>query len=451
MGSSRNSPNSGFASLPPRAAVCVGFSGGLDSTVLLDLMARHGRETGRAVSAVHVHHGLSPNADAWADFCAAFCAERGVPLTIERVRVDRDSAEGLEGAARAARYAVYAKRDEPVVALAHHLDDQAETVLLQLLRGTGLKGVAAMPEMRALAGSNVRIYRPFLAFPRAALLEHAKAAGLQWIEDESNVSSVHDRNYLRGELAPLLDARFPGWREALARFSRHAASADALLEELALEDGPDVASTEADVGGEPMFIHRPLADARRANALRSFLDRNALPMPATARLEEMARQIYDARDDAQVRIEHWGVTLVRHRNRVYIESRPWAGEPWRVAWSGEPDIELGGERGQVRFDAVVGKGIDAARAAHGAWHFGSRSGGERIRLATGQPTRTLKNLLQEHLFSAWQRQNFPCLFHEGRLVWMSGIGIAAEYACPEGARGLEPHWIVARGARAVLK
>ncbi|HEX7403078.1 MAG TPA: tRNA lysidine(34) synthetase TilS, partial [Usitatibacter sp.] len=248
-----------------------------------------------------------------------------------------------------------------------------------------------------------------------------------------------------------LDARFPGWREALARFSRHAASADALLEELALEDGPDVASTEADVGGEPMFIHRPLADARRANALRSFLDRNALPMPATARLEEMARQIYDARDDAQVRIEHGGVTLVRHRNRVYIESRPWAGEPWRVAWSGEPDVELGGERGQVHFDAVVGKGIDAARAAQGAWHFGSRSGGERIRLAPGQPTRTLKNLLQEHLFSAWQRQNFPCLFHEGRLVWMSGIGIAAEYACPEGARGLEPRWIVARGARAVLK
>ncbi|HEX7560067.1 MAG TPA: tRNA lysidine(34) synthetase TilS, partial [Usitatibacter sp.] len=168
----------------------MGFSGGLDSTVLLDLMVRHGRETGRAVSAVHVHHGLSPNADAWADFCAAFCAARRVPLAIERVRVDRDSAEGLEGAARAARYAVYANREEPVVALAHHLDDQAETVLLQLLRGTGLKGVAAMPETRALAGSGVRIYRPFLAFPRAALLEYAKAAGLEWIEDESNASIV---------------------------------------------------------------------------------------------------------------------------------------------------------------------------------------------------------------------------------------------------------------------
>src|SRR5260221_6479964 len=186
MASSRNWPSSLAADLPPGAAVCIGLSGGVDSVVLLDLLAREGA---RHLSAVHVHHGLSPNADAWADFCARLCARRGVPLEIVKVQVDRNSMLGVEAAARAARYAVYAKRPEPLVALAHHLDDQAETVLLQLLRGTGLKGVAAMPEMRALAGSAVSIYRPFLAFPRAALLEHAKAAGLAWIEDESNLSS----------------------------------------------------------------------------------------------------------------------------------------------------------------------------------------------------------------------------------------------------------------------
>jgi tRNA(Ile)-lysidine synthase len=122
-----------------------------------------------------------------------------------------------------------------------------------------------------------------------------------------------------------------------------------------------------------------------------------------------------------------------------------------VEWRGESDVDLGGERGHVRFDAGVGKGIDASRARAGAWHFASRVGGERIRLAAGRPTRTLKNLLQEKRLSLWERQNFPCLFHEGRLVWMSGIGIAAEYACPEGANGLEPRWIVAREPRAVLK
>jgi len=213
--------------LPPGAAVCVGFSGGLDSAVLLDLLARRGSQP---LAALHVHHGLSPNADLWTAFCERFCAERGVPLAVERVEVARDSGEGLEAAARSARYAAYARRAEPFVALAHHLDDQAETVLLQLLRGTGLKGICAMPQLRPLAGSGVTLYRPFLATPRAAIRAYAKQAGLEWIEDESNASRAHDRNYLRHEVAPLLDARFPGWREATARFSRHAASADQILE-----------------------------------------------------------------------------------------------------------------------------------------------------------------------------------------------------------------------------
>jgi tRNA(Ile)-lysidine synthase len=451
MGSSRNSPSSVFAGLAPRAAVCVGLSGGLDSVVLLDLLARHGRDTGRSVSAVHVHHGLSPNADRWAAFCARLCAARGVPLAIERVRVDRGSREGLEGAARSARYAVYAKRAEPFVALAHHLDDQAETVLLQLLRGTGLKGVAAMPELRALPGCAVQLYRPLIAWPRTALREHAEREGLEWIEDESNAGTLHDRNYLRHELAPLLDARFPGWRESVARFSRHAASANELLDALARDDGPDARVAEWDVCHDPMFIHRPLSEERRANALRAFLERNELPMPGSARLAEMARQVYDARDDASVRIDHAGVSLVRDRNRVYIESRPWQDAPWRIDWHGEREIALGGQRGSVAFDAVTGEGIDAGRTREGAWHFGSRSGGERIRLGEGAATRTLKNVLQERWLSRWQRQNFPCLYHEGRLVWMSGVGIDAGYRCPEGRQGLFPRWTMAPAGSAVLE
>ncbi|HUQ28696.1 MAG TPA: tRNA lysidine(34) synthetase TilS, partial [Usitatibacter sp.] len=173
--------------------MCVGFSGGVDSAVLLDAMVEEGA---RPLSAVHVHHGLSPNADAWAQSCRDFCTARNVPLTVERVRVDRNAPEGIEAAARKLRYAVYAARPEPYVALAHHLDDQAETVLLQLLRGSGLKGVAAMPQLRALPGSKVKLYRPFLALSRAALVDRAKARGLRWIDDESNASTKHDRNYL---------------------------------------------------------------------------------------------------------------------------------------------------------------------------------------------------------------------------------------------------------------
>ena len=430
MASSRSSPSELKPRLPPGDAVCVGFSGGVDSAVLLDAIAEEGA---RPVSAVHVHHGLSANADAWADFCRDFCAARGVPLDIERVHVDRDAPQGLEAAARKLRYAVYAARTEPYVALAHHLDDQAETVLLQLLRGTGLKGVAAMPELRALPGSKVRLYRPLLSFSRASLVARAKERGLAWIDDESNASTRHDRNYLRHEVAPLLDARFPGWRESVARFARHAGSAHELLDELARKDGA------IDAG---LFIDPTVSQARRANALRAFLAMNGLPMPSQARLEEMARQLYGARDDARVRVEHAGVALVRQRDTVHIDTAA-REEPWRIEWRGEAEIDLGAGRGHVRFEPVTGRGLAAAIASEGSWHLMPRAGGEKIRLDPRRPTRTLKNLLQEHDVPEWQRDRLPLLFRGDALAWIPGVGIAAEFACPDGSPGLLPRWSLA--------
>jgi tRNA(Ile)-lysidine synthase len=309
-------------------------------------------------------------------------------------------------------------------------------VLLQLLRGTGLKGVAAMPELRALPGTKVRLWRPFLAIPRAQILEHATAAGLEWIEDESNASTAHDRNYFRHELAPRLDARFPGWRDAVARFSRHAGSAQDLLDELALRDGVTAAGLPLDEG---------LSDDRRANALRAFLAVNFVAMPSEARLAEMAKQLYGARGDAQVRIEHAGVALVRHRGIGRID-RETDDSGWRVEWHGEPELDLGPGRGSVHFERVRGEGLSAERVQGSEWHFMPRAGGEKIRLDARRPTRTLKNLLQEFDLPPWQRQRLPLLFQGERLAWVPGIGIAAEYACGPGEEGFLPSWTVAGGA-----
>ncbi|HEX4782371.1 MAG TPA: tRNA lysidine(34) synthetase TilS, partial [Usitatibacter sp.] len=235
----------------------------MDSVVLLDALARECPRSGRALRAVHVHHGLSPNADRWAAFCERFCESRAVPLSIERVKVPRGSGAGLEAAAREARYSIYAAREEPYVALAHHLDDQAETLLLQLLRGTGLKGMAGMPPLRRLRGSPVTLWRPLLALPRSQIHARARELDLQWMDDESNAATVQDRNFLRHAVAPLLDARFEGWRDALARFARHAAEAQELLAARARADG---------AGDEPsLAIDASLSAARRANALRQFL------------------------------------------------------------------------------------------------------------------------------------------------------------------------------------
>lgn len=430
--------------IPAGSAMCVGFSGGLDSTVLLEILAEH-LSPGYKVSAMHVNHGLSPNAEQWVRFCERFCANHGVPLAVQSVRVNAASPEGVEAAARTARYAAFAARPEPYLVLAHHLDDQAETVLLQLLRGTGLKGIAAMPELRAMRGTGFQVFRPLLDYSRAQLAEYAAEQGLRWIEDESNASTRYDRNFVRHEIAPLLDPRYGGWREALARFARHAGAANDLLEQLATIDGVPARP------GEALPLRADLPEERRANALRAFLARNVVAMPSEARLAEMSRQLYEARDDARVRIDHAGVAIVRHKDTALIErnlgpslgSAPIAGEPWRVDWHRQRDVDLGSDRGVVHFDSVRGEGIAADPARSGRWYFAARTGGETIRLGADRPTRTLKNLLQEREIPIWQREKLPLLFHEDRLVWVPGVGIAAEYACPPGQEGFIPSWRVA--------
>jgi tRNA(Ile)-lysidine synthase len=354
-----------------------------------------------------------------------------VPLDIVHVRLDRASGLGLEAEARRARYALYAARPEPYVALAHHRDDQAETILLQLLRGTGLKGAAAMPEQRAL-NDRVTLYRPLLRYSRAALERYARAAGLSWIEDESNAALAHDRNYLRHAVAPLLDARFPAWRDALARFASHAAEAQSLLDELARIDG---AATS-------LALDASLSPARRANAVRAFLTANGLAMPSDARLDDIVRQLYEARADANVRIEHGDAIVTRYRGEARVD-REGSALTGRIPWNGEARIELGGTLGAIDFERTVGAGVAAARAGGTDWYVAPRQGGERLRLARGRPSRTLKNLLQEHGIAPVQRERMPLLFHGERLVWAPGVGIAAEYACEAGEPGLRPVWTVA--------
>jgi tRNA(Ile)-lysidine synthase len=389
--------------LPPGGRVCVAFSGGLDSTVLLHLFTQLPRGHIGGLRALHVHHGLSPNADAWARACEAFCGERDIPLTVARVRVRREG-EGLEAAARRARHAAFEQCADEAVALAHHRDDQAETVMLQLLRGTGLEGAAGMPEWRSLGSAH--LFRPLLDVPRAALLAYARDAGLAWVEDESNADTALARNFLRHEVGPLLERRFPQWKASLARFARHAAD-------------------------------------RGSSSLRDLLRGHGLPMPSEARLREMERQLFGARPDAQVRIEHGGAVIRRYRGEIVVQRDAELEASWRVAWHGEHDVALGAARGDVRFEATRGEGLAARAVGEGEWYFAPRTGGERLRLHAHGPTRSLKNLLQEHGVPPWERAARPLLFRGAELVWAPGIGLAASYACPPGAEGLKPCWRVA--------
>ena len=303
--------------------VAVALSGGRDSMALLDALATLAPELGLTLSALHVHHGLSINADAWAEFCGDECAKRDVPLTVHRAVIRRVAGQSPEAEARTARYAALAAADADVVALAHHADDQAETLLLQLLRGAGPHGLAAMPAHRPMR-KGPALLRPFLALPRAAIDAYAAARGLAWVDDESNANTGVKRNFIRHDVAPRLAAAFPGYPATLVRAAAHQAEAARLIDELAQYDAQGAIADDP-VAGATLDRAALIALAARAphrarNLLRWFLRRHELAAPSAARLAAMLDQLSGAAPDARVRLVHAGAEVGFHRGRIVVHA-----------------------------------------------------------------------------------------------------------------------------------
>ena len=383
MASTRKPPSVDAAGLDLRGKrVAVGLSGGVDSVVLLHLLRAAAPRLGCALSAVHVHHGLSPQADAWARFCRKLCRDWEVPLTVRRVKV-RKAGRGLEAAAREARRAAFADLRIDAIALAHHLDDQAETVLLNLLRGAGPRGASAMPAAGRL-GRKI-LWRPLLGVSRPEIVAYARAQDLAWVEDESNANEALTRNFLRLRIGPLLAQRFPRWRESLARAARHFAA----------------------------------AEAGAGRALRAFLGAQGLRAPSEAKLVEMLKQLTGR--GPRTAVAHDGALLRVYRGRVSV-SRAALGQ------------------GELRLRPARGRGIDAARLERSRVTLRPRAGGERLQLDARRPHRTLKNLFQEAGIAPWRRERLPLLYCDDELVWVPRLGIAAGWQAARGARGMVPEW-----------
>ncbi|MBK7768088.1 MAG: tRNA lysidine(34) synthetase TilS [Sulfuritalea sp.] len=294
----------------PGQSVVVGFSGGLDSTVLLDAASCVAKDLGSDLSALHVHHGLSANADAWAVSCRQVCEAMKIPLTTLRVDVALRTGEGLEAAARAVRHKALADHPADWILLAHHADDQAETVLHNLLRGAGVRGAAAMPESRG------RVLRPLLGLARDALLTHAQSRRLAWIEDESNADSRYTRNFLRNEILPRITSRFPRAGEQLAAAAGRFSEADLLLDDLAaldLRDSPPRFPL-------PLKLFRELPDTRARNLLRAMLTWHHVQAPDESRLKEFVRQLRTAGSDRHPRIDLARYSLWCESGRLHFRN-----------------------------------------------------------------------------------------------------------------------------------
>ncbi len=421
------------ARLSPAARLCVGVSGGRDSLVLLHALAGL-RASGFVLSAVHVDHGLSANAARWASFCADFCGRCAVPLEIVRVEVPRASAEGLEAAARRARYAVFAGRAADWLALAHHRDDQAETVLFRLLRGAGVSGAAGMPAERS-QGSGPRLLRPLLEVPGSLLARYAEEHSLAWIEDESNADLRFRRNHLRRAVMPRIAEQFPGAAQALARSGQHFAEAAGLLEELAHADR---AATAAACERIDLARFNALSRPRARNLLRYELRSAGFHAPEARWLDEALRQLATvgaasetcvATPDGEIHAYRGELYVVRQRAAIPVVSVPWRGEaalPW-------------GD-GQVSFRPTVGEGVSQRLLASAAICLRPRQGGERLQPDPRRPTRVLRKLLQEGGVPPWERLRLPLLWCGESLVWVAGIGVDAAFACPPDEAGLKLAW-----------
>ncbi len=416
----------------------LGLSGGLDSMVLLDVLAAMRGWQSIELSAMHVNHQLSPHADGWAQLCAERCASYGVPLRVVRVEVHRSAADGLEAAARAARYAVFREQQADAIVLAHHLDDQAETLLLQLLRGAGPRGLAAMPLVRAMMpGRLLRLVRPLLSVPRTELVEYARQHRLRWVDDESNFDTGRDRNYLRHEVLPRIGARFPGYRQAWRRASRNVADLSEVADAQAASDahGALVAT------GLKIDRLQALSPARARNLLRWYLAREGLAVPHRDQLEELMRQLLHARAGAQPAIALGGVRLYRHKGLIKIMP---AVAPiatgWQLSWHGQPQLELPGSLGTLRFTPVTGAGLSTHSLAGHNLSVRGRVGGERLKPAPNRPTRTLKNLLQEAAMPHWQRDRLPLVFCDDALVWAAEVGSDCRFAAAAEEPGILLAW-----------
>ncbi len=415
--------------------LCVGLSGGVDSVALLHALAALRERTQLVLTACHVHHGLSPNADRWADFCAALCRRLAVPLAVERVR-PLATGRGLEAAAREARLQALAAQRADGVVLAHHADDQAETLLYRLFRGSGVLGAGAMRPLETLHDGGV-LLRPLLALHRGEIEAWARAEGLAWIEDESNAASGFDRNYIRRELMPHIVERFAAAPLRLAAAAAHFREAQALLEQLAELDWQRL-----DGDGPSARLDPALLDAARlASLLRWRLRRLGCALPDEARLGEAVRQLRGLAPGRPLRLSLGEAELCGYRGRFWLQ--PALGAlPAARHWHGE--AVLGWDGGEIRFEPATGQGL-ARSALSGELTIEPRRPGERLRLRPGGPARTLKNLAQEAGVPPWLRERLPALRTAGRLLWVAELGVACEAACGPGEAGLLPRWQPADG------
>lgn len=422
----------------PVQRVWIAYSGGMDSHVLLhafkQLQATHSFE----LHAIHVHHGLNKKADEWAVHSEKIVQQLGLQGQVIRVNAKPTAKESIEEAARNARYAAlegYLKQGDYLVT-GHHADDQAETFLLQLLRGAGTKGLSAMPVLASLGQGF--LWRPFLMFTREILLDYATSHKLHWIEDDSNAQLQFDRNYIRHQVVPSFKNRWPRFINNICQSAQHCAQAESILEERANQD-----LRESRHGAcLNLTMLRQLSPTRRHNVLRHWLKQQNFPLPNRVHLQQFETAFIDARQDANPQLCWSTIQLRRYQNYLYVLPNPYQELfVGRFQWDLRQPFLLPDGSGQLTAAQVEGEGIDPHYLAEEKVEIRFRQGGETIQPVNHPHTRNLKKWLQSLKIPVWERGRIPLVYVQNELAQVL-IGSISYTAKKFTVTGNEKGWVI---------
>lgn len=416
--------------------IWVAFSGGVDSHVLLHLLASAEATDFQSIHAIHINHGLQSQSQQWTQHCAAVASELGVDFISVDVKVDNISRLGMEAAARDARYKALEQSltVNDVLLLAQHQDDQAETLLLQLLRGAGPKGLSSMGAEFKLG--EVQALRPLLTESQADILSYATQHKLKWVEDPSNEDTQWSRNYLRHTLWPVLSERWPNAAKTLSRSAEHCAEASSLLDELAERDLQELAA-DSSAKSLPIDQLLSLSSARRNNLLRFFINLNQFLAPSTVNLQRIVDEVCLAKLDSVPVVSWTGVEVRRYQNQLYVMP-PLVEHNCEqvIIISGFNNIDLG--NGTIlEWQPSVGRGIKAS-LIEGGLLLRYRQGGERIKPQGSEYHRTVKHLFQDWAIPPWQRSRIPLIFHNDELLAIADYCVSDFVSATSGKQGYFP-------------
>ena len=414
-------------------SMTVALSGGIDSAVLLHLLHQVQKTQNFTLKARHVHHGLSKNADKWVKFCEKLCTKLSVPLDVHYIKLPQKKSLGIEGEARRLRYEKILQSKTDLVVLAHHEDDQAETFLLQLIRGAGVKGLSSMAHF----DDSRRLWRPLLNTARIDIERYAKKHKLKWIEDESNQNIDFDRNFIRSKVLPILKNRFNYIIKVISRSSSNLAEAQHLLDDLAEIDLKSHLTSINYKHKLQVKALEKLSNARAKNVLRFWLEFNDQLMPSKDLLDELLRQVLTAKKDAELKIYlSKDYEIRRYQDEIYIvPNNQQTHKKYEIIWAGESEIIL--PNGQkLEFKKGKGKGINLNFLNDQKLKIRNRQGGEFFKPDSKRPTKKIKQLLQESDLPPWERDFLPLIFVGDQLASVPNFGVDIKYQVKPQETGL---------------